>query len=123
MEITTRTVGKCKVLDCNGKLTLGPATFALRKAIHEAVKQDASKVVLNFRNVIHMDTSGLGEIISGYAHVVGHGRKLAFLNFSENLQSMIARVKLLTVFEFSDNEQRALEGCEQVDFKPSKEEQ
>jgi len=111
MEITTRKIGKCKVLDCSGKLTLGPATLALRKAIREAVHDGALKVVLNLKDVSDLDASGLGEMISGYTHLISHGGKLVFLNPSEKVYQFYIDARLLCVFEFLDDEQKALEGC------------
>jgi anti-anti-sigma factor len=112
MEITTRTIGKCKVLDCSGKLTLGPATQALRKAIREAVQDDTVKVVLNLKDVPYVDISRFAEIISGYAHARNQGSNLVFLNPSEEFCKMVINAKLLTVIYTYNNEQEALEGCE-----------
>ena len=69
MKITTRTVGKCKVLDCSGELILGPATAALRKSIREAVQDGTSKVVLNLGDVSQIDSSGFRELINSHLHL------------------------------------------------------
>jgi len=112
MEITTCTVGKCIVLDCSGKLTLGSATATFREAIREAVRDGTSKVILNLDKVTHMDSSGLGEIVWGYTHVTNRGGKLVLLNMSKKIQTMISLEKLMFVFDMFDDEQKALEGCE-----------
>jgi len=112
MEISTRRIGKCKVLDCIGSLTLGHASLALRKAIREAVQDGTSKVVLNLRDVRSIDSGGLGEMIGGYVHVKNQGGKLVFLNPSKKIQRMIAHMKLLCILELIDDEQKALEGCD-----------
>ena len=112
MEITKRTVGKCKVLDCSGSIYLGPATAALREAIREAVQDEASKVVLNLANVTSMDSCGLGELISGYVHVTNNGGKLVLLNIPERIEMLIGRMRLKIVLDVYDDEQKALEGCE-----------
>ena len=111
MEITTRAVGKCKVIDC-GSLTLGPVTASLREAIREAVRDGTSKVVLNLAKVTHIDSSGLGEIIHGYYHVRAQGGNLVLLNVSEKIRRLIANLKLVFIFDIYDDEQEALEGCE-----------
>lgn len=111
MEITTRNVGKCKVLDCKGPITLGPATATLRDAIREAVKDGTSKVVLNLGDVPYVDSSGIGELISGHIHVKNKGGKLPLLNLTKKINQLLAIAKLLTIFEVFEDEAKALEGC------------
>ena len=112
MGITVRTVGKCRVLDCSGNLILGTATEGLRKAIHQAVQDDTSKVVVNLGDVSRIDSSGLGELMNGYLHVKNHGGKLVLLRATNKIQRLIELTKTAVLFEFFDDEQKALEGCE-----------
>ena len=111
MEITTRRVGECIVLDCSGLLTLGSASLALREAIREGARQGTLKVALNLKDVPSMDSGGLGEIISGYVHVINQGGKLVFLNPPKKFLRVIANMKLAAIFDVYDDEQKALEGC------------
>jgi anti-sigma B factor antagonist len=112
MGVTTHTIGKCAVLDCSGNVVLGPSTEALRKAIHQAAQEGTSKVVVNLGDVSSIDSSGLGELISGYVHVKNNGGKLVLLRATKKLQKLIELTKTDVLFEFFDDEQKALEGCE-----------
>ncbi len=111
MEITTRNVGKCKVLDCSGPITLGPATAALREAIREAVQDGTPKVVLNLGDVPYIDSAGIGELISGFVHAKNKGSRLPLLNLTKKINELLVIAKLLTVFEVFEDEAKALEGC------------
>jgi len=111
MKITTRNVGKCKVLDCSGPITLGPATAALRKAIREAVQDGTPKVVLNLGDVPYVDSGGIGELVSGYVHVKNQGGNLPLLNLTKKIHSMLVIAKLIVIFDVFDDEEKALEGC------------
>jgi anti-sigma B factor antagonist len=112
MEITTRTIGKCKVLDCNGKLTLGHATATLRNVVREAVKNGALKIILNLKNVPYIDSSGIGEMISSQLYAKNYGSKLVLLNATKKFQRMMELTKTGIIFEYFYDEQKALEGCE-----------
>lgn len=112
MEITTRTVGKCKILDCKGKLILGPATAALRKAVRDGVEGGASKIVLNLAEVTYIDSSGIGEMISGYVHVKNLGGNMPLLHLNEKFHKLLVIAKLLVIFDVFDDERKALEGCQ-----------
>jgi anti-sigma B factor antagonist len=112
MEIATRKVGKCKVLDCNGPITLGPATASLRKAFREAVQDGTLKVILNLRDVSYIDSSGIGEMISSQLYAKNYGSKLVLLNATKKFQRMMELTKTGIIFEYFYDEQKALEGCE-----------
>jgi anti-sigma B factor antagonist len=111
MEILTRYVGKCKILDCSGPITLGPATAALRAAIREAVQDDTPKVVLNLGNVPYIDSAGIGELISGFIHVKNKGAKMPLLNLTKKINELLVIAKLYAIFDVFDDEAKALEGC------------
>ena len=111
MEISTRKVGKCKVLDCRGPITLGPATATLREAIREAVKDGTSRVVLNLGDVPYIDSSGIGELISGFIHAKNQRCRLPLLNLTKKISELLVIAKLLTIFEVYEDEGKALEGC------------
>jgi anti-sigma B factor antagonist len=111
MEISTRNVGKCKVLDCSGEVTLGPATAALRNAIRDAVQDGTRKVVLNLGKVTYIDSAGIGELISGYIHVKNQGGTLPLLGLTKKINTLLVIAKLITVFDIFDDEKSALEGC------------
>lgn len=111
MEIKTRNVGKCKILDCKGPITLGPDTAALRKAIRAAALDEPLKMVLNLGDVPYVDSSGIGELISGFVHVKNKGGRLVLLNLTKKINELLFIAKLLTVFDVYDDEKKALEGC------------
>ena len=112
MEITIRRIGKCKVLDCSGKLMIGPATASLSKAIREAVQEGTSKVILNLGDVSYIDSSGFGELIGGHLYAKNQGSKLVLLNVTRKIQRLMELTKTGIIFEYFNDEQKALEGCE-----------
>jgi len=111
MKISTRNVGKCKVLDCSGQITLGPATAALRKAIREAAQDGTKRIVLNLADVNFMDSPGIGELISGYIHLKNQGGNLSLLHLDKRIDQLLVTAKLRVVFDVFDDERKALEGC------------
>lgn len=111
MNITTRKVGKCKILDCSGELILGPPTAALRNAIREAVQDGTKKLVLNLGKVRYIDSAGIGELISGYTHVKSHEGNLSLLNLTKKINNLLVIAKLISVFDIFEDEKSALADC------------
>ena len=108
MKINTRTVGDVKVLDCNGKITIGDGTMVVRKAVNQLLEGGAKKIVLNLGDVDYIDSSGIGELVSTFVSVSNHGGELRLLNLTKKIQGLLAITKLLTVFKVFDNEQAAV---------------
>ncbi len=111
MKINTRTIGKCKILDCSGELVLGPATETLRNAIREAVQDGTQKLVLNLGKVTLIDSCGIGELISGLVHLRNREGNLSLLNINKKIDRPIYTAKLHANFEIFNDEKSALSGC------------
>jgi anti-sigma B factor antagonist len=111
MKITVREAGNCYVLDCSGRIVLGEETRTLREAIREVSKEEPKKIVLNMRDVSYIDSTGIGELISGWAHMQKKESKLVLLNLSKKTRDLLILVKLYAVFEVFEDEKAALEGC------------
>ena len=108
MEITTRINRDFPVLDLNGKLILGPATMKLRNAVREAAAKKSEKIVLNLRGVTHIDSCGLGELVSSYSHVKSQGGNVVLLSPQDRIMSLLILTKLETVFDIFKDEQSAI---------------
>ncbi len=111
MKITTRAVGDVIILDCNGKITLGEGTMAVRNTVREVMKNGGKKIILNLGEVSYIDSSGIGELVSTFTSVSHQGGKLMLLNLTKKIQELLAITKLLTVFEVYEDERKALEAA------------
>ena len=65
MKISQRQVGGVTILDVAGKVTLGAGDLALRNAVMDALNGGALAILLNLERVTAMDSSGVGELVSG----------------------------------------------------------
>ena len=98
MDITTRTVGNCVILDCSGKFTLGLGIMNARDAVCEAIKGSPKRIVLNLERVEYLDSSGIGELVSCLTHVQKQGGQLVLLNLPRNVRELLMITKLISVF-------------------------
>jgi anti-sigma B factor antagonist len=108
MKIETRTIGDVRILDCNGKITLGEGTMAVRNAVRDILKDNGKKIILNLANVNYIDSSGIGELVSSYTTVTNSGGQLKLLSLTKKNQELLSITKLLTVFQVFENEKAAL---------------
>jgi len=108
LYINERRVGDVTVLDLKGRVRIGGGTVALPKSIRCLVDAGTNQILLNLGGVSHIDSSGLGELISSHVTVHDKGGALKLTRLTENLRDLMTITKLLTVFDVYDDEPEAL---------------
>lgn len=96
------------VLDLKGRIRINGGTLALHRSIRCLVEEGKTKILLNLAGVTHIDSTGLGELISSYVTVSNKGGQIKLVHLTERLKDIMTITKLLTVFDVYDNEPDAL---------------
>ena len=104
MTASTRLVGGVTIVDLSGRIVLGEGSAALRDLVRNLVKEGIKKILLNFRNVDYIDSSGLGELVSAFTSMRGQGGELKLLNLTKRVRTLLQITKLLTIFDIKDDE-------------------
>ncbi|MGH9906830.1 MAG: STAS domain-containing protein [Pyrinomonadaceae bacterium] len=108
LYINQRRVGEVTVLDLKGRVRIGGGTVALHKAIRSLVEEGKTQILLNLAGVTHIDSSGLGELISSHITLSNKGGEIKLAHLTERLRELMTITKLLTVFDVYDDEPQAL---------------
>ncbi len=108
VKLSTRQVGNVSVIDVAGRITLGEGSSALRETLREMVAKNQIKILLNLADVTYIDSSGIGELVSGYTTVTNTGGSLKLLNLNKRVKDLLQITKLYTVFEVHEDEAAAI---------------
>lgn len=108
MKIQRRKNGEVVILDLVGKILIGDDISDLREAVNLVVKDKEKKVLLNFKKVPYLDSTGLGEVVKSYTTIKRIGGMVKILNLSSKVKDLMTITKLITVFETFDNEEEAV---------------
>lgn len=108
VKLTSRQVGDVTVLDAAGRVTLGEGASAFRDAIRNFVAKGDKKLLLNLADVSYIDSSGIGEMVSGFTTVTNGGGQLKLVGLSKRVKDLLQITKLYTVFEAFDDEAEAV---------------
>ena len=108
LYINERRMGNVTVLDLKGRVRIGGGTVSLHKSIRCLVAEGKTEILLNLAGVTHIDSSGLGELISSHVTVNDKGGQIKLINLTESLRELMIITKLLTVFDVYDDEPEAL---------------
>jgi anti-sigma B factor antagonist len=108
VKLNTRQVGDVTVLDVSGRITLGEGSSTLRDALRDLVAKGHKKILLNLGDVSYIDSSGIGELVSGFTSVSNQGGNLKLLSLTKRVKDLLQITKLYTVFEVHDDEAAAV---------------
>jgi anti-sigma B factor antagonist len=108
VKLSTRQVGNVTVVDVAGRITLGEGSSALRETLRDLVAKNQNKILLNLADVSYIDSSGIGELVSGYTTVTNTGGALKLLNLNKRVKDLLQITKLYTVFEVHEDEAAAI---------------
>jgi anti-sigma B factor antagonist len=107
MNINERTLNDVTILDIDGNLAR-EENAQFRTRVAAAINAGARKLVLNLASVSHMDSSGLGELISCYTSMQKLGGSIKLLSPNHRLQNLLVITKLNTLFNTFDSESAAI---------------
>jgi anti-sigma B factor antagonist len=108
MKATTRQVDSVSVVDLSGRITLGEGCSQLRELIRDLLAKGHKNILLNLGEVTYIDSSGIGELVSGFTAVSNQGGHLKLLNLTKKVHDLLQITKLLTVFDVHDDEAKAI---------------
>ena len=108
VKLNTRQVGDVSVVDVAGRITLGEGSSALRDTLRDMVTKNHKKILLNLGEVSYIDSSGIGELVSGFTSVTNSGGQLKLLGLSKRVKDLLQITKLYTVFDVKDDEASAI---------------
>jgi anti-sigma B factor antagonist len=101
-------VGDVTVIDAAGRITLGEGSSVFRDTIKQLVVSGQKKILLNLAEVSYIDSSGIGELVSGFTTVSNAGGSLKLLKLTNRIQELLQITKLYTIFEVFDDEAKGL---------------
>ena len=108
VKLNTRQVGDVSVVDVAGRITLGEGSSALRDTLRDMITKNHKKILLNLGEVNYIDSSGIGELVSGFTTVTNSGGQLKLLNLNKRVKDLLQITKLYTVFDVHEDEAGAI---------------
>ena len=108
VKLTTRQVGEVTVVDAVGRITLGEGASTFRDTLRDLAGSGKKKLLLNLADVTYIDSSGIGELVSGFTTLTNAGGQVKLLNLTKRVKDLLQITKLYTVFEVFDDEAAAV---------------
>jgi len=108
LQGTCREIEDVAIIDFSGKITLGEGSSTLRRTIRDLIEKGHRKIVLNLYDVDYIDSSGIGELVSGYTTVRNAEGELKLLHLTKRVHDLLQITRLFTVFDVQSDEETAI---------------
>lgn len=108
MKLSTRQVDGVTIVDCSGRITLGEGSVMMRDTVRDLLAKGNKKIVLNLGDVNYIDSSGIGELVSGFTTVRSAGGELKLLHLTKRVHDILQITRLFTVFDVQSEEGAAV---------------
>jgi len=76
--------------------------------MRDLVGKNQKKILLNLGDVSYIDSSGIGELVSGFTTVTNSGGNLKLLGLNKRVKDLLQITKLYTVFDVHEDEAGAI---------------
>ena len=105
---TIREVETITIVDLSGRISLGEGSALLRRTVRDLLDNGHTKILLNLGDVNYIDSSGIGELVSGFTAVRSREGQLKLLNLTKKVHDLLQITKLFTVFDVYSDEGTAV---------------
>jgi anti-sigma B factor antagonist len=108
ISITTHKVGEISVANVVGRITLGAGSTTLRETIQELSSGERPMIVLNLSGVSSLDSSGIGELVSGFTTARSRGGTLKLSGLPRRVEELLRMTGVSKIFEIHEDEAHAI---------------
>ena len=98
LKLTTEETPDALIVHCDGRL-MGDGATLLRNTIKPLLPSHR-RIVLDFTNVTHSDSMGLGAVAGLYVSAKTAGAQLQLVNLGTPIRKLFTMTNLLSLFEF-----------------------
>ena len=96
------------ILEPTGKI-VGPAVLELREVLSPHIKDsEAPRVLINFKNVNKVDSTGLGALMEAHAVAKRKQGRIGVIHVGKNIRNLLVLSRLVSLFEHFDSEDAAV---------------
>lgn len=107
-NLTRRQVGNVTVLDVTGRVTLGEGSALIREEIKQLAVSGYQNVLVNLSGMTYIDSSGIGELVSGVTAMGQAGGSLRLLQPGQRVKELLKMTRLDSVFQTFEEEGEAV---------------
>jgi len=107
MHIRTEDRGNISVCYISGEIDINTAP-QVKKVFDKMIKEKKGHILINFKQVSYIDSSGLATLVEMLKNIRGYGGKLKLSDLSSKIRSLFEITKLEKLFDILSDEEEAI---------------
>lgn len=112
MHVDVRESDGAIIVDLEGRLVAGTGDEILREVMNELIASSWKRIVLNVSEVTKIDSSGIGELVSGIKLAKRFGSSVKLINLREPVLDILKLSQILPHLDIHDDEAEAIAAFE-----------
>jgi anti-sigma B factor antagonist len=109
MTFPAREKSGVTILEPTGKITIGRGDIALRDSVNDIMSGGSNKILVDFRKVTRMDSSGMAELVAAFKRITDSGGQMKLLRLPSNIRDVLTITQIAQVFDIFDDEDEAID--------------
>ena len=89
--------GDVPTVKCSGRVVAGVNDRLYREVV--ALIPNSKRVILDFTDVTHIDSMGLGTLVRLYVHAKSAGAVIELMNPGKSIKQLLGLTHMMTVFQ------------------------
>lgn len=98
MQMQIRDNGSAAIIAVSGKLTAIQLSASLRGAVKQLLGKGIRHIVIDMGELVHIDSTGVGELVSAYTSASGENALLELYDVPETCMELLEITNLLDIF-------------------------
>ena len=108
LTIQEHEIGEVTVLQLIGEILLDDGDLVFRAHVHDLMLKNRTKLVVDFADISHVDSSGIGMLVSKLQTLRKIGGDIRLANLGPRYQRLLATMRVLPLFRVFDDEATAV---------------
>ena len=108
LHLTNHLVEGVTVIDISGRITLADGSVDLREVLRDLAAKGVRRVLVNMSDVTYVDSSGIGELASGYTTMTNAGGSMKMYGVTKRVKDLLLITRLYGLFDVQDSESAAI---------------
>ncbi len=114
MDISTKLQDICLIVRLKGEFDMHSVPLFKEKIVDKMEKNNLKNLVLNFKGVTFIDSSGLGAILGRYRYLHKVGGEVVLVNLKPQVKKILNLAGMLKLMPDYGNEKEALVSLKEV---------
>ena len=114
MRIALRFKDDVAIVSLSGKFLAGSDGPYLRQKVKDLIEAGTEKLLIDFRDVPYIDSTGLGFLAGARVTVQNAGARMVLAGLNQHVRKILNEVNLTQFFVLADNEAAAIQSLHQA---------